>query len=494
MKAELIWGVLRAAPKLVAFQARRRFLILLLLGAGSLSVSRPICAKDQSKTETYDDGNTRFVYSVDSQGRKNGEYRELSPDGRPLVIATYANDQLNGPYHSFFPSGKPKVIGVYSAGKLAGKYREYGESGGLAITATYTAGELNGGRQETLLDGTVRTENWKLGKLHGWRRDAAKDRLAGEQFWYDGRLIIPKGPAFIIHELAAIEMAEAPISGEFPKVPEKLDATLHSASLADENKAGLRSLMAYRFLCDVPYKDLQIDRGYMAHAQAAAEIMERVGKLTHTPENPGMPEDEYQFAYKGTTSSNIFGGGGAASARESVESYMNDSDEKNIDRVGHRRWCLNPAMMKSGFGASGKYSAMWSFDGSRRDVPDFDFIAFPPRGLMPSSYLKSTYAWSLSLNPRKYANPDKGAKIAVTPVQFDPRKATLQAAGEPLEIDYSRIDSQGFGIANCIIFRAKLVSVAAGSVYKVSVSGLRNAKGEPTTVEYFVGFFDLPKN
>src|SRR5258708_21163879 len=71
-------------------------------------------AKDQTKTESYSDGKPHYVYSVDSDGRKNGEFRELAADGRLLVLATYAKDDLNGAYRSFFPDGKPKVAATYA--------------------------------------------------------------------------------------------------------------------------------------------------------------------------------------------------------------------------------------------------------------------------------------------------------------------------------------------------------------------------------------------
>ena len=54
-------------------------------------------SRDQTKTEPNDDGKPHFVYSVDGEGRKNGEYRELSPEGHVLVAATYLKGQLNGP-------------------------------------------------------------------------------------------------------------------------------------------------------------------------------------------------------------------------------------------------------------------------------------------------------------------------------------------------------------------------------------------------------------
>ena len=463
---------------------------LVLAGATRLRA-----AKDQAKTDSYSNGKPHYVYNVDSDGRKNGEFRELGPDGRLLVSATYAKDDLNGAYRSFFPDGKPKVVATYAAGKLSGKYREFSESGEAAVVANYKAGELNGPRQEILPGKVVRSETWRTGKLHGWRREVVKDRVVTDEFWYNGQLVIPKSSLIITAELAAIEKTPIRTTGEFPKVPAKLDTTLHSPELAAQNEAGVRALMAYRFLADVPYKDLQIDRESMAHAQAGAEIMERIGKLTHTPENPGMPEDEYQFAYKGTSSSNIFFDSQAATTRHSIDSYMDDSDERNIEVVGHRRWCLNPTMLKTGFGVAGKYSAMWSMDASRKAVPDYDAITFPPKGLTPTSYFKSSHAWSVSLNPARYGDPDSSAKVIVTPMRFDSKKLTLDPVAQPLEIEHFKIAEpiDGRSKLTCIIFRPKNVNVSAGSVYQVSINGLKDKRGHDASLEYFVGFFEPVK-
>lgn len=49
-----------------------------------------------------------------------------------------------------------------------------------------------------------------------------------------------------------------------------------------------------------------------------------------------------------------------------VDSWMEDGDDYNIDRVGHRRWLINPKMKYTGFGAvsgnRGTYSAVYAFD------------------------------------------------------------------------------------------------------------------------------------
>jgi len=468
---------------------------------GFVSAATLASAKDQSKTETYDDGKPHFVYSVDSEGRKSGDFRELSPEGHILVTATYHKDQLNGPFKSLFPNGKPRIIAAYASGKLSGKYLEYNDSGELAISATYKTGELNGPRQLSAAEGAVTNELWKDGRLmsavgakhkqlHGWRRQWTADEIVTDEFWFGGKLLIPKGPLLIAQELAAIQKTPIETVGEFPKVSDKLAKTLRTPEFQALNEAGVRKLMEYRFLCDVPYKDMQLDRDYMAHAQAAAEILLTVGHLTHTPDNSGWPEDDYKFAYKGTTSSNIYGGSGDATAPGSVDGYMNDSDEGNIAVVGHRRWCINPAMLKTGFGVATNFSAMWSFDSSRSNPVDHSAVAFPSRGFVPSTHFRSDYAWSLSPNPQKFREPDSSVKVTVTPVRFDPDKLIVERNAKALEMEYFTISKEPVASSSCLVFRPRNVSVASWSAYVVNVSGLKSLTGQDVPVQYFVAFYD----
>ncbi len=182
----------------------------------------------------------------------------------------------------------------------------------------------------------------------------------------------------------------------------------------------VRLLMEYRYLCYVPFEGMMLDPVYCAHDEAAAGILAVIGKLSHTPTNPGWPDEQYKYAYAGTSHSNIYerSGGRAAMCVASVNAFMDDSDSTNIDRLGHRRWCLNPRMGKVGFASFKGFSAMWSMDSSRQEVPDFDYVACPSPGLFPSTHFDTRHAWSLTLNEAKYARPtEKGVKVTVMPVQ-----------------------------------------------------------------------------
>ena len=71
-------------------------------------------------------------------------------------------------------------------------------------------------------------------------------------------------------------------------------------------------------------------------------------------------------------------------ACQSVRADMDDSDARNIDKVGHRAWCMNPHMTQTGFGTVDRFSAMWSIDRKRKDTPDYDLVACPPPGRSPA--------------------------------------------------------------------------------------------------------------
>ncbi len=307
----------------------------------------------------------------------------------------------------------------------------------------------------------------------------------------NGTFVIPKSRQFIADRLAAINRMPVNLTGEASQPPSGIQDALRSREFLAQQEAGLRALAAYRFLCDVPYDDLEIDRDYAAHALAGAKLLTKVGMLTHMPENPGLTDDEYQFALKGTSSSNICT---SDDLRLAMAIYMDDSDAGNVDRLGHRRWCLNPAMLKTGFGAEKSgYSCMWVVDFSRKNAPDFDFVAYPPRGLMPTRYFKSGDPWSVSLNPAKFQKPDPSVKASVIPVRFDQANSTVRRAGAALEIESVTVSYENFGTGPCIIYRPKNVKTADGSTYIASVSGLKTTDGQDTAIEYLVVFVDLPR-
>ena len=331
--------------------------LTLLFGAAALAAN---------VEEKYDDGKPKVKYTVDDKGRKDGLYQEFYPSGKAKLRATYKQDMLDGKYSVFDDKGRIQSTATYQTGKLAGPFLDYDAKAKKTRSATYKDGKLNGS--------LVLYENG-LPIL--------------TQVFKDGEAVFPKSKEKIAETLKEI-------LGTGQSGPDE----------ASQRDLGLRRLKAYRYLCDVPYQNLTLDDQYNRQAQAAAAICAKLKKLDHFPPNPGLPEADYKLAKTGAGRSNL--AAGLPTLDRAVDAWMDDSRPGSIERVGHRRWCLNPAMGKTGFGLARPFAAMYTFDQSRKTFPDFDYVCYPPRGLMPTSAFQSRYAWCFCPNPRK-----SGALIAM---------------------------------------------------------------------------------
>src|SRR5262249_21461524 len=144
--------------------------------------------------------------------------------------------------------------------------------------------------------------------------------------------------------------------------------------------------------------------------EAGTALLAKIGRLDHTPKNPGLPEDDFKLAYKGTSRSNL--AQGFRSLSKAVDLWMDDSDAGDVKYAVHRRRCLNPAMQKTGCARTDEFSALYVCDQERKKVPEYDFVAWPARGPMPVEYFKAGQAWTVSFDPRSYNPP--GDKVTAT--------------------------------------------------------------------------------
>jgi uncharacterized protein YkwD len=285
---------------------------------------------------------------------------------------------------------------------------------------------------------------------------------------------------------AADEPAKPRTADEIKKKLAEISAVppKEAKDMAGERAAALRRLNAYRYLAGVPH-DVELDDDANAACQAAAKICAKIGRIDHKPDNPGLPEDDYKLAIKGTSRSNL--AAGYPTLSRAVDTWMDDSDEGNVEYVGHRRWCINPLMSKTGFGRSGQYTAMYVFDQTRKEVPEYDLIGWPPPGPVPVEYFKSGMAWSVSFNPKKYNKPGEDVKIRVYAAD-----AKGEKKGDPLKLKSTKVDTNGFGIPICVIFRPAASAVAAGRRYIVEIEGLTTGKDKAAApVRYSVEFFSV---
>ncbi len=262
------------------------------------------------------------------------------------------------------------------------------------------------------------------------------------------------------------------------------DRKLSSTGIERDRQRALLRLRMYRFLCRLPQADLALEPQLNDDALAAAGICRRLGKLSHGPENPGLPDAEFQRARDAASKCNLsFGRGNLTKA---IDFWMDDSDPRNFSRLGHRRWCLNPKLLKLGLGRDDDFCAMWAFDKSRALAHEYEFISFPPPGYVPVDMFGPTYAWSITLNPGKYLAPElKAIAVELFPIRDD------QADREhPLEVEHLTVDTHGFGVNNCVIFRPKSLEVRPLESYQLELRGLQTIDGKPTSVNFAVRFVD----
>lgn len=251
------------------------------------------------------------------------------------------------------------------------------------------------------------------------------------------------------------------------------DATLQNA---------LDALNEIRYIAGI-YDGVVLDSNYTARCQAGTLVNAVNGILEHEPAKPAdMEQSLYELGYEGTSSSNIAMG---YSDFISVvrHGWMADEDAYNIDRLGHRRWCLNPEMGKTGFGYTSGYSAMYSFDTSY-SVTEDKTVVWPAQN-MPTDFFEGSYPWSVSSD---VAFADD-VKVVLTQLDGD-ADASNDKVWEFSSVSadgYFNYSEGGYGQRHCLIFRPDDIPMYFDND-KYQVQVLENGV---VTLEYIVNFFDL---
>jgi len=256
---------------------------------------------------------------------------------------------------------------------------------------------------------------------------------------------------------------------------------------AEVLQAALDRLNVMRRIAGVP--NVALDAQQCDYAQHGAVVDAAIDVLTHTPSKPaGMDDAFYKRGYTGTSSSNMARGFTLVGA---IDAWMDDSDASNIDRVGHRRWQLNPNMDTTGFGHCGIYSAEWTHGRNGKGC-NYNFIAWPASGNFPSSLMDKDYAWSVIVNPKLYAGVNASGLTVTLTRQSDGKTWTFQGSEQYTAASsgkYFNVNTRSSNsVGNCIIFRPDGVSSYDGT-YTVSISGLRFKDGSAAEMSYQVDFF-----
>ncbi|MBW5445534.1 hypothetical protein GE107_05585 [Cohnella sp. CFH 77786] len=261
---------------------------------------------------------------------------------------------------------------------------------------------------------------------------------------------------------------------------------------------GLNALNFYRYISGLP-SDVATTGELNRSAAYGAVLLASQGKFGHEPPQPSdMPDDFYKQGYASTSSANIFASFGYDNhiLFSSIEAYMEDSDTSNLDRLGHRRWILNPPLKYTGMGlAKGKdefsYSVLQVFDRSRTEPVGYQYIPYPARGAFPVEVFKPTTAWSVSVNPDEYAEPSYSSVKVVLKRTRDGRTWRFGAGRYPVSESgiYFNVENNGYGTGPAIIFRPDGVGeYKPGDVYEVRIDGLKDLEGSAKSIFYTVSF------
>ena len=285
--------------------------------------------------------------------------------------------------------------------------------------------------------------------------------------------------------------------GDTYAVKPKTTSPYAAGRLSDDTMNNALNMLNFsRFVAGVP-SDVVLDDNYIELAQTGS-LLNAVNGLSHTPEQPkGFPDDLYEKGWRGCSGSNL-SAGHFSLAYNITTGWLNDGDVGNINRVGHRRWMLNPTMSATGFGSVDNYRSIYVF-GHDKNTNISDFVAWPaqnmPMDLINDIFEPSKYPWSISLGS-DYQTAD-ASSIKVTLRDKNSGKTwTFSEKTSDFDGNYFSVNGIGYGsMGSCIIFRPKTseVKYAAGSKFEVSVTGLKDRFGRDKSLSYTVTFFSLNK-
>lgn len=286
-----------------------------------------------------------------------------------------------------------------------------------------------------------------------------------------------------LDNIGSVSYAETPSV----KAPYKLGAL----SVASQQQ-GVNMLNWIRYVAGVP-SNVTLDASYAEEAQGASLVNAINNELSHNPAKPaGMSDEMYQICSRGAGRSNI--SCGFSGPAYSVLAFADDSDSGNISRVGHRRWCLNPVMGKTGFGVVNSYGAMYAFDSSNTNGYGYDMVLWPAAN-MPTEIFDNSQAWSVGTRTDLL-----GDDIKVTLKRLSDGRVwnfSSSSSNGDFYIDtdyyydssYADYEDEYANYGDAIIFRpANIEDYSDGDKFQVTVAGSKASK--TYTVQFFQMFPD----
>ena len=271
---------------------------------------------------------------------------------------------------------------------------------------------------------------------------------------------------------------------------------------SSSEEGALKMLNNVRYIAGLNPVSLNTD--YVRKAQAGAFSNYVIGDLTHYPgttngdpngptrEKPdGMSDTDWEEGKEGASSSNLGSGYGNLNSAI-VYGWMSDGDAYNIDRVGHRAWCINPKMGSTGFGKAGGYTAMWTKDKSGTGTQTN--VAWPAR-YMPVEYFNNSDPWSLFTgntgitsvsNVSVSLTRRSGSPSGYGTWSFSTSKPyTASDTGEYFGIQLNPNTGYRGQPGPYVVFRPANITYKSGDIFDVTITGLGSS-----TISYTVEFFN----
>lgn len=282
------------------------------------------------------------------------------------------------------------------------------------------------------------------------------------------------------------------------------DGTLSQQS----QEAALGLINFFRALCGLGEVSISNEGNY--YAQEGTDYLAENNLGIDHGAAAGVPGAE--DANQGLMNSNLAQGSLSYTVYDLLLSFFGDSDYYNSGSVGHRRWMLDPDLKEIGLGVSktgtDKYVALYLITGP--DGEDRGNVMWPADGFYPIEALLKTMTstndvFSISLGTNyKVSNPndlhvsikkDDGTVVDLTYVKPN----GVNDAG----LDWFTYNGSGAGSGPVIIMSPDYKHFAPnwdgwsgledliGHSLTVTITGLVDKDGQPTTLTYTINFFSL---
>ena len=259
-----------------------------------------------------------------------------------------------------------------------------------------------------------------------------------------------------------------------------------AGELSDKTVQNMLNLLNFfRFIAGLP-SDVEINEEYSRRAQAGALVNAANKELSHYPDQPDKMDYElYELGAYGTNSSNLACGYDNL-ADALISGWMDDSDFFNIDRVGHRRWVLNPDLKYTGFGRVESYYAMYAIDFSRSGSFEGDYVAWPAPNT-PSELFQDS-AFSVNLGDDYDFPSIDNVTVEVSSKKLNKSWKLDKTNNVTGEFPYLNVDNNGYGMKKCIIFRVG--DIPDDDTLRVKINGITQY-GVEKPIEYNVNLFSI---